>query len=108
MSYSWLSNADILRRRQATLPKKSPILLAAAEKAVKNVPSSGLLWAAYFRAVEKAGPGSVDVESLYQRAIETKLFEKNVDELVTLVEARAGYHRREVDGSCECPYFAGS
>ena len=47
---------------------------------------------------EKQAP-DVDVEALYQRAIDTKLFEKNLDELVTLVEARAGYHRREVDVS---------
>lgn len=96
----YLASLANLRVKQATLPKKSPLLLAVAEKAVKNLPGSGLLWAAYFRAAERTGP-EVDVESLYARAIGTGLFEKEVDELVLLVEARAGYHRREVDSSRE-------
>lgn len=37
------------------------------------------------------------VESLFQRAIDTKLIESNLEELVKLYEARADFHRREVD-----------
>lgn len=88
----------------ATLPKKSStLLLKVAERAVKNVPGAGGLWAAYFRAVEKVGTEGVDVESLFARAMGTGLFEKEVDELVVLVEARASFHRREVDASREFP-----
>jgi hypothetical protein len=118
----------------SVLPKKmNAEWLKAAEKAVRCCPGNGELWAAYMRCVvslsilmsrwlvpldfcmssfdrflqEKLGaeaPEGTDVESLYARAIGTKLFDnKNAtDELVALVEARAGFHRREVDASCEC------
>lgn len=55
---------------------------------------------------EKLGadaPEETDIETLFARAIGTKLFDhKNAtDELVILIEARASYHRREVDTSCK-------
>jgi hypothetical protein len=39
-----------------------------------------------------------DADALFTRAIGTGLFEKDVEELVILYEARAGFHRREIDG----------
>ena len=56
---------------------------------------------------EKLGadaPEGTDVETLYARALGTKLFDdKNAtEEFITLVEARASYHRREVDTSRKC------
>ncbi|KAK4048669.1 Splicing factor [Microbotryomycetes sp. JL201] len=91
--------------------KKPDVVLTRAllERAVKDHPSSlalweeyidfavGLaLWSSYVRAAEKTAT-EVDVDQLYQRAIDTKLFDKDVDELVMLVEARAGHHRRQID-----------
>lgn len=42
--------------KHAHLKGKAPVLLAIAERAIKNVPESGLLWAAYFRAAVRQLP----------------------------------------------------
>ncbi|KAK4054023.1 Splicing factor [Microbotryomycetes sp. JL221] len=79
-----------------TVGKKAPLQLQACERAVRSLPGSATIWAAYMRAAEK-NASDVDVDELYQRALATKLFDKELEQLVILVEARAGYHRREID-----------
>ncbi|KAM0789923.1 hypothetical protein ACM66B_006763 [Microbotryomycetes sp. NB124-2] len=79
-----------------TVGKKAPLQLQICERAIRHVPASASLWSSYMRAAEKS-VSEFDVDELFQRAIDTNLFTKDVDELVTLVEARAGYHRRQVD-----------
>ncbi|KAM0751866.1 hypothetical protein T439DRAFT_325059 [Meredithblackwellia eburnea MCA 4105] len=79
-----------------SLPKtKLPFLLETAEKAVKANPQAGTLWALYLQAIEKAGQNAETIEAVVARAIQTQLLD--VDGLVDLYEARAGFHRREVD-----------
>ena len=43
------------------------------------------------------------VEGLFARALATRLFEGDMDSVVTLYHARAAFHRREIDRSGECP-----
>lgn len=72
---------------------------------LKSVRNSADQWPPLQEKLGAEAPAGVDVETLFARAIETKLFEdKNaVDEIAILVEARASYHRREVDSSRESP-----
>jgi hypothetical protein len=82
---------------QNGLPSKTANATVIAERAIKNLPSSGLVWASYLRTVEKSKLGTAAIEILFARAIETKVFDDKLEELVLLYEARADYHRREVD-----------
>ncbi|KAL8280474.1 hypothetical protein RQP46_007122 [Phenoliferia psychrophenolica] len=80
------------------LPKaKLATLLLVADRAVKHLPASGELWATYFRALEKTGQGAEAIEALFARAMSTGLLDKDVEALVAVFEARAGFHRREID-----------
>lgn len=72
-------------------------LLEVCERAVKAVPAGAGLWAAYLRAAEATQQPSGAVLGLIDRAIGTGLFEKNVDGLVTVYEAGAGFLRREAE-----------
>lgn len=47
--------------------------------------------------VQEKSEEARDAEPIFARAIETTLFDKNIDELVILYEARAGFHRRQID-----------
>ncbi|KAK4702065.1 squamous cell carcinoma antigen recognized by T-cells 3, partial [Phenoliferia sp. Uapishka_3] len=107
----WLEYAN-------TLPKaKLGALLTIAERAIKHLPANANLWALYFLAIvrllsflshpptyppshpqEKNQQSSETLEALFQRAIGTGLLTKDVEGLVTIYEARAGFHRREIDG----------
>lgn len=108
---------NLTPRFQNTMPKKQSVLLEVAERAIKHLPESGRLWAAYLRAAvrfvalqsfyradfcfvqsqEKNQQGSDVVEGLFQRAMSTGLLDGSMDDLVALYEGRAGFHRREVD-----------
>ncbi|BGP52072.1 Splicing factor [Rhodotorula kratochvilovae] len=79
------------------IPPQEANLREVAEKAVRNLPSSVSLWAAAMRAVEKLGLGAEEVEALFQRAVATGLFAKDMDSTVALYHARASYYRREMD-----------
>ncbi|GAA5990216.1 hypothetical protein JCM11641_001820 [Rhodosporidiobolus odoratus] len=83
------------------IPEKESNLLEVAEKAVRNIPNSAQLWTAAMRAYEKrstaTSPATESVESLFQRALSTGEFEKDMDAVVELYTARAGFYRREME-----------
>ncbi|BGP66332.1 Splicing factor [Rhodotorula toruloides] len=79
------------------IPEKESNLREVAEKAVRNLPSSVSLWTAYFRVAEKLHLGAEEVETLFQRATATGLFNKDMDATVALYHARASFYRREMD-----------
>ncbi|GAA5883970.1 hypothetical protein JCM6882_002087 [Rhodosporidiobolus microsporus] len=79
------------------IPERESNLLEIADKAVRNLPENVSLWTAALRAAEKLGGGSEAIESLFQRAISSGLFEKDTDAVVALYHARASFYRREMD-----------
>ncbi|BGP27978.1 Splicing factor [Rhodotorula toruloides] len=79
------------------IPEKESNLREVAEKAVRNLPSSVSLWTAYFRVVEKLQLGAEEVETLFQRAIATGFFDKDMGSTIALYHARASFYRREID-----------
>ncbi|GAA6048750.1 hypothetical protein JCM3770_003941 [Rhodotorula araucariae] len=94
------ANIDVWEEYLAFLrkiPEKESNLLEVSEKAVRNLPSSASLWTAAMRVVERLGLGADAVEALFQRAIATGLFAKDMDSTVALYHARASYYRREMD-----------
>ncbi|KAI5481378.1 pre-mrna splicing factor 24 [Pseudohyphozyma bogoriensis] len=76
--------------------KKPGLTMPIAEKAVRHVPGSHVLWENYFLAAEKARNTTPALELLFTRATDTSLME-DVESLVGLYEARAGFQRREVE-----------
>lgn len=51
----------------------------------------------YCRLQEKLGLGAEEVEALFQRAVATGYFAKDIEAHVALYHARASYYRREMD-----------
>lgn len=82
---------------QNSLPSKTANATVIAERAIKNLPSSGLVWSSYLRTAEKSKLGTATIETIFARALESKLFDDKLEELVLIYESRADYHRREVD-----------
>ncbi|GAA5825178.1 hypothetical protein JCM5353_002251 [Sporobolomyces roseus] len=79
------------------IPEKDSTLMQVGEKSIRFNPSNAQLWATYFRIAEKLEQGSEVVEGFFARAMATRLFEGDMDSVVTLYHARAAFHRREVD-----------
>jgi len=59
--------------------------------------------AASVRSQEKLGLGAEEVEALFQRALATGYFAKDMDATVALYHARASYYRREMDRNGASP-----
>ncbi|GAA5854941.1 hypothetical protein JCM9279_003579 [Rhodotorula babjevae] len=79
------------------IPEKDSNLRDVSEKAIRNLPTSTSLWTAAMRVAEKLGLGAEEVEALFQRALATGYFAKDMDATVALYHARASYYRREMD-----------
>ncbi|GAA6015137.1 hypothetical protein JCM10207_003614 [Rhodosporidiobolus poonsookiae] len=78
-------------------PAKLTNLTGIVEKAVRSVPGSATVWSMAMRAAEKQSLGAEAVEVLFQRAIATGLFAKDMDGTVALYQARTSFYRREMD-----------
>ncbi|GAA5937957.1 U6 snRNP complex subunit PRP24 [Sporobolomyces koalae] len=78
------------------LVEKDLELQQVGEKSIRFNPGNALLWANYMRIAEKMGQIS-DVEGVFARAIATRLFEQDMDAVVTLYHARAAAHARLID-----------
>ncbi|BGP20599.1 hypothetical protein JCM10213_007133 [Rhodosporidiobolus nylandii] len=79
------------------IPEKESNLLEVTEKAVRALPGTASFWTAGMRAVEKLHLASEDMEALFQRALSSGLFDKEMDAVVALYHARASFYRREMD-----------
>ncbi|SCV74534.1 BQ2448_7563 [Microbotryum intermedium] len=75
-------------------PKASSNILAISGRAVRALPQHAKLWAIYYRIAERHG---LDVDQIFGKADSTHLFDEDVEGLVALYQARAGFHRRQVD-----------
>ncbi|KDE07196.1 hypothetical protein MVLG_02596 [Microbotryum lychnidis-dioicae p1A1 Lamole] len=75
-------------------PKASSNILAISERAVRALPQHAKLWVIYLRIAERFG---LEVDQIFEKAYSTHLFDGDVEGLVALYQARAGFHRRQVD-----------
>ncbi|KAI0257869.1 hypothetical protein BC834DRAFT_926935 [Gloeopeniophorella convolvens] len=91
----WASYVDGMRRNDAPLEQQ----LSLYQRAVRSVPGNGDIWAKYMRFLEVNNElvedGSAQpISALYDKAISTKLFEKDIEQMMPLFLARSGFERR--------------
>ncbi|KAF9013425.1 hypothetical protein BDQ17DRAFT_1386973 [Cyathus striatus] len=79
--------------------------LATYRRAVRSVPGSGEVWARYIRFLEQVSSSDGDdepmeeretVADIYSRAFATNLLQSDVEQIVPIVLARAGYEKRKI------------
>ncbi|KAI0036479.1 hypothetical protein K488DRAFT_41187 [Vararia minispora EC-137] len=90
----WLGYIDALRIHRGDEDSQ----LAVLRRACRSIPGSGELWSKYIRFLEAypelSDTGIAETAStIYDRAFATKLFEKEPEEIVPIVLARAGYEK---------------
>ncbi|KIY71712.1 RNA-binding protein Prp24 [Cylindrobasidium torrendii FP15055 ss-10] len=94
----WTSYADAVR----TLTRGTDMELQVLKRAVRSVPASGEVWARYIRLLERASTvGSSDaaatVAELYDRAMGSGVAKGDVEQIVPVVLARAGFEKRRLE-----------
>ncbi|KAK1236238.1 Splicing factor [Marasmius sp. AFHP31] len=111
----WCGYLDALRINNA----EDPTQLQALRRAVRSVPGSGEVWARYVRFLEGADAQTVDLGNdnipgtanrsalyrvltystldVYARAFSVNLLQSDVEQLIPVVLARAGYEKRRID-----------
>ncbi|KAH8825051.1 hypothetical protein DL96DRAFT_1737005 [Flagelloscypha sp. PMI_526] len=73
------------------------------KRAVRSIPGSGEVWARYMRLVERleglesAPELDSSVSDLFTSAISTQLVDKDVEQIVPVILARAGYEKRHLE-----------
>ncbi|KAH9985865.1 hypothetical protein BJV77DRAFT_1031067 [Russula vinacea] len=88
----WASYVDSMRRNDAPSEQQ----LSLFQRSIRSVPGSGEQWAKYIRFLEvntelvEEGKGE-PISVVYDKAFATKLFQKDVEGLVSLFLARAGF-----------------
>ncbi|KAI0301111.1 hypothetical protein B0F90DRAFT_1810154 [Multifurca ochricompacta] len=91
----WASYVDSMRRNNSPQEQQ----LSLFQRSIRSVPASGEQWAKYIRFLEvnnnlvEEGEGE-PISVLYDKAFATKLFQKDVEGMVPLFLARAGFERR--------------
>ncbi|GAA5982729.1 hypothetical protein JCM10908_006763 [Rhodotorula pacifica] len=71
------------------------------ERAIRNLPASVSLWTTSLRVIERLQLGAEEIEATFQRATTSGLFTKDMDAVVALYHARAGYYRRESEAKAD-------
>ncbi|KAJ3565020.1 hypothetical protein NP233_g7910 [Leucocoprinus birnbaumii] len=83
--------------------------LQIVQRAARSVPAFGEIWARYMRVVERMDEALEGVEEqeeqegketahdVFTRALETKVIQQDVEQLIPVVLARASYERRRVE-----------
>ncbi|KAH8114308.1 hypothetical protein DFH11DRAFT_1593741 [Phellopilus nigrolimitatus] len=92
----WSGYCDILRTNGGDFEQQR----RAYQRAVRSVPGSGAIWAAYLRFLERT-ESDVDVllqtaSETYDKALSSGLVQKDVEETVPLVLSRAGLVKRTI------------
>ncbi|EIN12540.1 hypothetical protein PUNSTDRAFT_81810 [Punctularia strigosozonata HHB-11173 SS5] len=101
----WAQYLDTLRSSQVADASK---MLEAAKRAVRSVPASGEVWARYIRLIERVSSAPSDgngaamqpsesVSDVYAKALSTNLVQQDVEQIIPLVLARAGYEARRIE-----------
>ncbi|KAK7048174.1 ATP-dependent DNA helicase PIF1 [Favolaschia claudopus] len=95
----WAGYCDTARTLNAGLLGELEIL----QRAVRSVPGSGEVWARYIRCLERAeGQDEASVPSIseiYDKALSTNLLQSDVEQLVPVLLARAGYDKRQFEAT---------
>ncbi|KAI0278229.1 hypothetical protein BGY98DRAFT_1107507 [Russula aff. rugulosa BPL654] len=98
----WASYVDSMRRNDAPLEQQ----LSLFRRSVRSVPGSGEQWVKYIHFLEvnselvEEGKGE-PISVVYDKAFATKLFQKDVEGMVSLFLTRAGFERRICFASLE-------
>ncbi|KDQ62555.1 hypothetical protein JAAARDRAFT_121734 [Jaapia argillacea MUCL 33604] len=101
----WLGYCDFQRVDDT---EDDSIQLATLRRAVRCIPGSGEIWARYIRFLERTlddapeEEGEENKESVadaYARALSTNVIQKDVEQIVPLVLARAGFEKRQIETS---------
>ncbi|EPQ51022.1 hypothetical protein GLOTRDRAFT_66218 [Gloeophyllum trabeum ATCC 11539] len=97
----WIGYCDFLRQDDA----EDTVQLKVLKRATRSVPGSGEVWARYFRFLEKIADDEEPDEDLdipenvadaYTRAMSTNLIQKDVEQIIPVVLARAGHWKRQI------------
>ncbi|KAF7346103.1 ATP-dependent DNA helicase PIF1 [Mycena sanguinolenta] len=95
----WAGYCDTTRISEAGIS----VELALLQRAVRSVPGSGEVWARYLRCLERAedqDEASVQsISDICDKALSTNLLQSDVEQLVPVLLARAGYYKRRYDAS---------
>ncbi|KAF8635933.1 hypothetical protein AX15_000104 [Amanita polypyramis BW_CC] len=95
----WSGYCDALRILDADWDAQ----LATLKRATRSVPGSGEVWARYIRLLERLGSLDMEgeefesVEDVFNRAFDTKIIQQDVDQIVAITLARAGFERRRIE-----------
>ncbi|KAF8798785.1 hypothetical protein BYT27DRAFT_7202479 [Phlegmacium glaucopus] len=99
----WSGYGDALRILHAGVD----VELEIYRRAVRSVPGSGEVWARYIRLLERIIDTEEDTSNLetvaeiFNRAIDGKLVQSEIDQLASVVLARASYERRRSEAGSE-------
>ncbi|KAJ7645566.1 hypothetical protein DFH06DRAFT_1425383 [Mycena polygramma] len=95
----WAGYCDTARILEAGVNAELEVL----QRAVRSVPGSGEVWVRYIRCLERAedqGEASVpSISDIYDKALSTNLLQSDVEQLVPLLLARAGYDKRRFEAN---------
>ncbi|KAL5501649.1 PRP24 [Sanghuangporus vaninii] len=101
LRFFWLGYCDVLRMNNEDIDRRRAVL----QRAVRSVPGSGATWASYIRFLESAENDSNtllrSVAEVYNKAFSTGLLQKDVEDIVPVVVARAGLIKRTIMGNDE-------
>ncbi|CAL1712564.1 unnamed protein product [Somion occarium] len=89
----WIGYLDFLRQNELDDEQVARIF----RRATKSIPGSGELWARYLRFLERVESEDPSVPTAYDTALSFPPIHKDVEALVSLILARAGYEKRRVD-----------
>ncbi|KAF9257513.1 hypothetical protein L218DRAFT_910382 [Marasmius fiardii PR-910] len=95
----WCGYLDALRINNADEATQ----LNALRRATRSVPGCSEVWARYIRFLESVDPenldlGSDNVPNIYEKAFSLNLLQSDVEQIVPIVLARAGYEKRRIEG----------
>ncbi|TFK52241.1 hypothetical protein OE88DRAFT_1657387 [Heliocybe sulcata] len=97
----WIGYCDFLRQNDGDEAAQ----LEALRRGTRSVPGSGEVWARYFRFLEKAAEDeepdedldvSESVADAYTRAMSTNLIQKDMEQIIPVILARAGHWKRQI------------
>ncbi|GJE88539.1 RNA-binding protein Prp24 [Phanerochaete sordida] len=97
----WLGYIDTLRQHDADEQAQ----LAIFGRAKRSIPGCGELWARYIRFMERTEHGE-DIDSIYSSAMSVSPLTADVDQLVSVVLAKASCDRHKAEDQEEVEYEA--
>ncbi|KAF9454778.1 hypothetical protein P691DRAFT_716623 [Macrolepiota fuliginosa MF-IS2] len=97
----WIGYLDAARSGEADFEDEMQIV----QRAIRSVPASGEVWARYMRLLERIEAaleeeedqeGRETVHDVFTRALDTKVVQQDVEQIIPVILARASYERRRL------------